>query len=125
PRPAGPLQMIERVAQHGARETVVRSSEPALESDRTGTLRPPTAPLDARRIAGLVVVGAWAVCVLARLSRLACGCLVLTGLKRKAVEVVGESDRLLGECRAMLGLSRRVGLAVHPAVASPVVVGGL
>ena len=41
------------------------------------------------------------------------------------MEVGQESDRLLGECRAALGLSRPVRIAVHPAVASPAVVGGL
>ena len=40
------------------------------------------------------------------------------------MEVGQASDRLLGECRAAVGLSRPVRIAVHPAVASPAVVGG-
>ena len=40
------------------------------------------------------------------------------------MEVGPESDRLLGECRAAVGLARPVRIAVHPAVASPAVVGG-
>ncbi len=56
--------------------------------------------------------------------RLAHGWLALARLRREAVELGGESARLVDECRAALGLSRRVRLAAHPGVQSPAVVAG-
>ena len=46
-------------------------------------------------------------------------------LRREAMEVGRESVCCLDECKAALGLTRPVRLAVHPAVKSPVVVAGL
>ena len=91
---------------------------------RPDPVRPATTRPTGWRLAGLVVAVAWAAVVLALLSRLAVGWLTLVRLRREAVEVGQESDRLLGECRAVIGLSRPVRIAVHPAVASPAVIGG-
>ena len=100
---------------------------PALAASPPLPVRPipPPPPLGAWRLATLVAAGAWAAVVLSRLVRLACGWLMLSRLRRGAVELGPGSGRLLGECRSALGLSRPAGLAVHPAVASPVAIGGL
>ncbi len=84
----------------------------------------PIAALVTWRLAALVTTVAWSAVVLALLSRLVFGRLMLARLRRGAVEVSWQSDGLLGECRARLGLTRHPRLAVHPAVASPLVVGG-
>jgi beta-lactamase regulating signal transducer with metallopeptidase domain/protocatechuate 3,4-dioxygenase beta subunit len=84
----------------------------------------PVRPTDAWRLAAMAAAVAWAAVVLALLSRLAGGWLTLSRLRLEAVAVDRESDRLLGECRSALGLSRPVRVAMHPAVASPAVVGG-
>ena len=104
---------------------VVPQTRPAPADAVRHPVRPTTAPLGAWRLAALATAAAWLIVVLAMLSRLVVGWLMLARLKRGAVEVGWNSDGLLNECRAALGLSRPVGLAVHPAVASPVVVGGL
>jgi beta-lactamase regulating signal transducer with metallopeptidase domain len=90
-----------------------------------GQLAPVAAPSRAWPLLALAAAGAWAAVVLALLSRLAGGWLMLARLKREADKVRSESDHLLGECRAAIKLSRAVHVAVHPAVASPVVAGGL
>ncbi len=100
-------------------------SKPARPADDLHRTRPTSPSPGAWPLVALVAAGTWALIVLALLSRLACGWLVLARLKREAVEVTPDSDGLLGECRERLGLSRHVGLALHPAVASPVVAGGL
>jgi len=112
----GPLRLTS--------EAVVQTRPVRVETRRE-PLRPMTASQDAWRLAALAAAGTWAAIVLAQLVRLAGGWLILARLMRGAVEVGSQSDRLLGECRAALELSRPVRLAVHPAVASPVVVGGL
>lgn len=95
----------------------------AAPVDRAGTLAIPS--LDARRLAALVAAGAWAAIALVLLARVIVGGLALARLRREAVEIDWESDGLLDECRRRLGLSRRAGLATHPAITSPVVAGGL
>ena len=85
---------------------------------------PPTA-VAPWRLAALAAAGAWAGVVLALLARLAGGRLRPASLKGEAIALGGESRRLLDDCRGALGVARPVGLAVHPAVGSPVVVGGL
>ena len=67
---------------------------------------------------------AWAAVALVLLVRLAGGWWTLARLRWGAVGAGTDSDRLLDECRSALGLSRPVRIAMHPAVASPAVVGG-
>jgi hypothetical protein len=57
-------------------------------------------------------------------ARLVGGRLLLSKLRARAVPGGKESDWLLDECRRALGLSRPVALGVHPAVGSPVTLGG-
>jgi protocatechuate 3,4-dioxygenase beta subunit len=98
--------------------------EPAGTTAHPDPLRSDSRPLGAWRLAALMAAVAWAAMVLALLVRLAGGCLTLAWLRRGADEAGGDSERLLGECRAALGLSRPVRVAMHPAVGSPAVVGG-
>lgn len=79
---------------------------------------------EARVIAATAAAFAWGAVVLAMLARLAVGWLRLVRIRREA-EASGRISRgLLDECRGAMGLSRRVGLASHPSLRSPAVVGG-
>ncbi|APW63795.1 carboxypeptidase regulatory-like domain-containing protein [Paludisphaera borealis] len=82
-------------------------------------------PLDRWRLAAQAAVGTWAIVVGVLLARLACGGVVLARMRRGLAEVGEDANRLVDECRARLGTSRPVRLAMHPGVASPVVLGGL
>ena len=81
------------------------------------------------RDAGLLAAWAcaviWAGTMTILSVRLLGGQRLVTRLRGGAREV-GESSRmLLGECRQTLRLSRHAELAAHPAVASPIILGGL
>jgi beta-lactamase regulating signal transducer with metallopeptidase domain len=95
---------------------------------RDAASRPDVPPRSSRlgpwRIAALVVAGAWASVALALLVRLAAGRLVLARFRRGARPVGSESERLLDDCRRALGLKRPAALAAHPAVRSPLTLGG-
>jgi protocatechuate 3,4-dioxygenase beta subunit len=101
---------------------------PRLEPGRATAplypIPPNSGPLGAWRIAVLMLAGAWAVVVLVLWLRLAGGWLMLARLRRGAEEAGQDTGRLLGECRAALGLSRPVRVMVHSSIRSPAVVGG-
>src|SRR5689334_9416993 len=78
-----------------------------------------------RRVASLAVAAGWASITALILSRVLAGQLLLLRLRRVAVEVGDGFLPLVQACRAALGLSRRVRLASHPAVASPIALGVL
>jgi protocatechuate 3,4-dioxygenase beta subunit len=122
--PVLPIEITQQAPQPRAREDAARV-EPARRVAPLEPIRPTSAPLDVRRMAALFAAGAWGAVMLTMLVRLVCGKLMLFRLRRGAVMLDQGSDGLLGECRTVLGLSRSVGLAVHPAVATPVVIGGL
>jgi beta-lactamase regulating signal transducer with metallopeptidase domain len=107
-----------------ARQVVIRTNP-----ERSASAQKPAGPkatgLDAWRLGALAVAAVWALVVLVLILRLAGGWLMLARLVRGAAEVGSNSDGILNECRAALGLSRPVSLTVHRGVASPVVVGGL
>ncbi|MDR3619077.1 MAG: carboxypeptidase regulatory-like domain-containing protein [Paludisphaera borealis] len=114
----------------------VASDRPSLRPDAEviATARPvayvppsrsAAVPLDRWRLAALATVGTWAIVVGVLLARLACGGVVLARMRRGLAEVGEDANRLVDECRARLGTSRPVRLAMHPGVASPVVLGGL
>jgi protocatechuate 3,4-dioxygenase beta subunit len=98
--------------------------EPARVTIPLRPIRPTPAAPSPWQLATLAAAVAWAAGVLVLLIRLAGGWLTLARLGHEAVEVGGGSARLLGECQAVLGLSRHVRVAAHPAVATPAVVGG-
>ncbi len=84
---------------------------------------PAPEPLGPRRLVCLVLAGLWLTGVVLLLVRLGVGFLVLGRLRRTADAASAESLRLLAACRAELNLSRRVALAVHPRVRSPITLG--
>jgi beta-lactamase regulating signal transducer with metallopeptidase domain/protocatechuate 3,4-dioxygenase beta subunit len=94
---------------------------PARPAPRISTV---AAAFSVWQIAALSAAVAWLTVVLVLLTRLTGARIKLAVIKSGAVAMGEGADRLLGECRAAVGLSRPVGLAAHPAVASPVVVGG-
>jgi beta-lactamase regulating signal transducer with metallopeptidase domain/HEAT repeat protein len=84
---------------------------------------PASEALGSRRLLCLIVAGSWLAGVALMLARLGIGFLVLGRLRRTAVPASEESLRLLAVCRAELGLGRRVCLAVHARVHSPITLG--
>ncbi len=81
-------------------------------------------PLGRWRWTALAVAAAWTFVVLVLACRLIGGMIVLARLRRDAGSVDETSHRLLDDCRRVMALSRRVVLAAHPKVASPVTLGG-
>ena len=66
----------------------------------------------------------WGSVVLVLLVRWIGGLLFVAGLRRGAMEVDGSARRLLNDCRTALNVRRRVSLATHSKVSSPVTLGG-
>jgi beta-lactamase regulating signal transducer with metallopeptidase domain/protocatechuate 3,4-dioxygenase beta subunit len=87
--------------------------------------RPSAQPLGRWRWAALAVVGVWACVVFMLACRLIGGMLLLARLRHEAGEVDERSRRLLDDCTRAIPLSRRVDLAAHPMVGSPLTLGGL
>ena len=117
-----------RLPESAATSVFVAKAEsvaPVRLANRPRQVPPAAAPLGWWRIATLAAALAWAMVVLVLLARLAGGRLMLGALRREAVAVGEGPDRLLDECRSSLRMSRPVGIAAHPAVATPVVAGGL
>ena len=105
------------------RDTVSRA-RPGRAAVDHAAVRATSARLDWWRLAALVLSGGWAAVVLILVVRLTRGWLALERLRREAVELGLESEALVDECRAALGLSRPVRLAAHAGVVSPAVVAG-
>jgi beta-lactamase regulating signal transducer with metallopeptidase domain/HEAT repeat protein len=101
------------------------SSSPPPEQHGTPPIveAPAPEPLGPRRLLYLVLAGLWLTGTVLLLARLAVGFLLLARLRRTALPASEESLRLLAICRAELGLGRRVSLAVHPRVYSPITLG--
>lgn len=76
------------------------------------------------RIAMLGIAALWASAVILLSARLMCGRYLLAKLRDHAVPVGATSAHLLDDCRGALRLARPAALAAHPAVASPVAIGG-
>jgi BlaR1 peptidase M56 len=96
----------------------------AVISERALPAVPLRRALGPWRLAVLIFAAAWATIVLALSARLIGGRVVLSRLRRSALEVDEASLRLLDDCRNALGLSRLAALASHPAVGTPVALGG-
>ncbi len=120
---AGPTTAGKRELQERARDTVSHA-RPGREAAGYGGVRARSTPLDWWRLAALALWAVWVAVVLILVVRLAGGWLALWRLRREAVELGGESARLVDECRRALGLSRPVRLATHAGVISPAVVAG-
>ncbi len=114
----------KRESQELARDTASKV-RPAREAGDHGAIRArSSAPLDWWQLAAILLSGGWGAVVLIMVVRLAGGWVTLWRLRREAVEIVGESERLVAECRVALGLSRPVRVAAHAGVLSPAVVAG-
>jgi beta-lactamase regulating signal transducer with metallopeptidase domain len=81
-------------------------------------------PLGPWHWTALAAAAVWNLVVIVLTCRLIGGTIVLARLRREAEEVDETSRRLLDDCCRVMALSRRVGLAIHPAVGSPVTLGG-
>jgi beta-lactamase regulating signal transducer with metallopeptidase domain/HEAT repeat protein len=82
-------------------------------------------PWGVGRLVVLTLTTLWCCGALLLLARWAAGWAYLCRLRRSAAKVGDEPARLFTACREELGLRRRVALATHPAVASPVTLGFL
>ena len=111
-RPSGPATEFGARPRSGKTDAVL------------SPLRPRGEALGARRIAMLGIAALWASAVILLSARLVGGWHLLTKLRAHAVPVGETSARLLDDCRRALRLSRPAALAAHPAVASPVTIGG-
>ncbi len=72
----------------------------------------------------LTLALSWATVTLILAGRLVIGSLWLARLRREATPAGPAALALLQHCREELGATRRAGLATHPAVTSPVLLGG-
>ncbi len=86
--------------------------------------QPPSQPLGAWKLLALSLTLVWATVVFFLSVRWLGGTLLVAKLRRSALAVDESSAQLLGECRAVLDVTRQVNLAMHPAVVSPVTLGG-
>ena len=93
-----------------------RGTQPIAET-------PAPEPLGPRRILCLVLAGLWLTGAALLSARLAVGFLLLARLRPTALPASEESLRFLAACRTELDLKRRVNLAVHPRVHSPITLG--
>lgn len=132
PAPSRPLDATGAV-HIGSMPTLPPGRESTRAGDRAlrassaaGLVRPAalSPALGAWRLGVLVLAVVWGVVVIILAARLIGGRVVLRMLRGDASEVGDDSCRLLEHCRRALGLARPVVLATHPAVASPVAVGG-
>jgi beta-lactamase regulating signal transducer with metallopeptidase domain len=87
--------------------------------------RPFAQPLGPWRWTALAVAGVWALAVFLLACRLIGGLLFLATLRREAREVDEMSRRLLDDGTRAIPHSRRVALAAHSTVGSPLTLGGL
>jgi len=76
------------------------------------------------RIGAWFIAGSWMLMVTMLAARMIGGRRLLAKLREEAVAVDPASQELLADCRAALGLTRRLNLAMHAGVASPVTLGG-
>ncbi len=72
----------------------------------------------------LTLALSWAAVTLVLIGRLVLGSLWLARLRREATPAGPAALALLQHCREELGVTRRAGLVTHPAVTSPVLLGG-
>ena len=123
-RPGSPPAADEPNLRNHARGAA-SLEQPAREAAGSRSVRAEHTPMRAWRVASLVAAGAWMVVVLTLIVRLIGGWKTLMRLRREATELMGrESERLLEECRAALGLNRPVQLLSHASVVSPAVLAG-
>ncbi|MEJ7638855.1 MAG: M56 family metallopeptidase, partial [Singulisphaera sp.] len=111
-RPFGPATVVGARPRSGETDAVLSPIRPRGEA------------LGAWRIAMLGIATLWASAVILLSARLVGGWHLLAKLRAHAVPVNETSARLLDDCRRALRLSRPAALAAHPAVASPVTIGG-
>jgi BlaR1 peptidase M56 len=107
---------------------------------RSGTMSGPASPVKpaiaepsfadrikaagAWRIGASIIAGSWMLMVTMNAARMIGGRRLLAKLREEAAAVDSASQELLADCRTALGLARRLNLAMHPGVASPVTLGG-
>jgi beta-lactamase regulating signal transducer with metallopeptidase domain/protocatechuate 3,4-dioxygenase beta subunit len=101
----------------GEGPSVEQAAEPAPDE-------PPVA-LGPRRWLVLALAAGWVAGVALMATRLQAAWLCLARLRRGAWPLGDEAGRLLRRCREELGVSRRARLLCHPAVDSPLLLGGL
>ncbi|WP_165248180.1 carboxypeptidase regulatory-like domain-containing protein [Paludisphaera soli] len=82
-------------------------------------------PFDRAGFLARSLVGVWLAGTLAMLARLALGAWTLARWKQSATDLTGDDLAMLAACVADAPGRRGVRMARHPAVASPVVIGGL
>ena len=126
PRVDPPARPIEVTARPAAPPVVGGAGRSRPIPQTPGDVAVGTAsPLGSARAGLLVLAGAWLVGATFGLGRVACGGLVLVRLRRSSRPVAGAGRVGWDDARADGGLARRaVGLATHPGVGSPVVLGG-
>jgi beta-lactamase regulating signal transducer with metallopeptidase domain len=102
---------------------------PAKDSPAATVVAPPAPPaipwrVDFLALLVLTLALGWTTGAAYHLARLAAGWLVLARLRRTAVPVDADQAAILADALRSLGLRRRVGLAMHPTISSPVTLGG-
>ena len=80
---------------------------------------------DAWQLTSLMLAVIWVISFIIFSARFFGGWLLLARLRLGASKVSETSISILNECRQAVRLTRPTGLAIHPAVASPVAMGGL
>jgi protein involved in polysaccharide export with SLBB domain/beta-lactamase regulating signal transducer with metallopeptidase domain/HEAT repeat protein len=110
--------------EQGVGSTVAnKSSEPDIPLASPPQPQPPLESLGTRRTMILCLACIWFLTMACFLVRWIGGWLLLQRLRREAVLVEGRPARVFAACQAELGLRRRVVLAAHPRVSSPVTLG--
>ncbi|HEV3166721.1 MAG TPA: M56 family metallopeptidase, partial [Isosphaeraceae bacterium] len=112
--------IVEKARTAAAAEAIVRP--PVIEPPVLPRSEP--APLGLWRFVWIGLAATWLVGLLVMLFRLVFGWLVLRRLRRQAMAVSETSTRQLEACQAEMGSRRRSRLMTHPAVGSPLALGG-
>jgi beta-lactamase regulating signal transducer with metallopeptidase domain len=128
PRPALPIAEPDRMPiEVPARKWIGANPTVTDERPRPAEAVPapsPASTLGGWRWAALAIAAGWFLAVFVLACRLAGGMLWLVRLRKEADDVDEVSRLIFEDCRRTIGLCRRVSLAAHPAVGSPLTLGG-
>jgi beta-lactamase regulating signal transducer with metallopeptidase domain/protocatechuate 3,4-dioxygenase beta subunit len=86
--------------------------------------QPQTRALDTGQSLAISVALLWLAASILQIIRLIAGRMILGRLRHTATPLGDHASHLLEECRHALNVTRLVGLAQHPAIGSPVLLGG-